>query len=94
MSETVILTQEEFDNLPEYSCSYPTGTTIGKKWKARWPYSNVPEEWYLREYTGYTEDGEHVSISNRRIQITGHPDPALWTEPTPQSTNELPVELL
>lgn len=27
------LTQREFDPLPEYSCSIPTGTTIGKRWK-------------------------------------------------------------
>lgn len=27
------LTQAEFDALPEYSCSLPTGTTPGKRWK-------------------------------------------------------------
>jgi hypothetical protein len=29
----VHLTKAEFDALPEYSASLPTGTTIGKKWK-------------------------------------------------------------
>lgn len=29
----VELTQAEFDALPEYSCSLPTGTTIGTRWK-------------------------------------------------------------
>lgn len=27
------LTAAEFKALPEYSCSLPTGTTIGKRWK-------------------------------------------------------------
>jgi hypothetical protein len=31
--KTVELTRAEFDALPEYSCSLPSGTTIGKKWK-------------------------------------------------------------
>lgn len=31
--KTINLTKKEFDNLPEYSCSIPTGTTIGKQWK-------------------------------------------------------------
>lgn len=29
----LLLTQSEFDALPEYSASYPTGTTPGKRWK-------------------------------------------------------------
>ena len=27
------LTTKEFDDLLEYSCSIPTGTTLGKRWK-------------------------------------------------------------
>ena len=27
------LTRAEFDALPEYSCSLPTGTAVGKRWK-------------------------------------------------------------
>ena len=27
------LTPRQFEQLPEYSCSYPTGTTPGKMWK-------------------------------------------------------------
>lgn len=34
MKDQVYLTQQQFDRLPEYSCSLPTGTTIGKQWKA------------------------------------------------------------
>lgn len=30
---TLRLTEREFKELGEYSCSYPTGTVIGKRWK-------------------------------------------------------------
>ena len=49
----VMLTRREFDALPEYSCSLPTGTTVGKRWKRRCPYriqTDPPNEWYLGEY--------------------------------------------
>ena len=32
-SPTVQLTKREFDELSEYSCTLPTGTTLGKRWK-------------------------------------------------------------
>ena len=47
--ETIVLTKIEFDQLPTYSCSIPTGTTIGKRWKRGAPYIN-PDTWYLCEY--------------------------------------------
>lgn len=31
--KSLILTRAEFDALPEYSASLPTGTTVGKRWK-------------------------------------------------------------
>jgi len=33
--QAVILTLAEFDALPEYSLSAPTGTFVGKRWKRR-----------------------------------------------------------
>lgn len=36
------MTKAEFDQLPEYSCTLPTGTTTGKKWKRRVPYHVGP----------------------------------------------------
>ncbi len=33
--ETICLIKKEFDDLPEYSTSNPTGTTIGKVWKRK-----------------------------------------------------------
>lgn len=41
----VELEAEEFAALLEYSCSVPTGVTIGKRWKAR-----RDDAWYLGEY--------------------------------------------
>ena len=74
--ETIVLTKEQFDKLPEYSCSIPTGTTIGKKWKknryafdpsARDPRTgNIIEEWYLHEYTKHS-DPKMVGISTKMI---------------------------
>lgn len=53
----VQLTQAEFDALPEYSCSLPTGTTTGKLWKRdlsfRDPYHMPPHGrsgWMRGEY--------------------------------------------
>jgi len=31
--KAVVLTRREFEELGEYSCSLPTGTTVGKRWK-------------------------------------------------------------
>lgn len=31
--KVTVLTRKEFDELLDYSCSLPTGTTIGKRWK-------------------------------------------------------------
>lgn len=74
--ETIVLTKKQFDELPEYSCSIPTGTTIGKQWKkniyAFDPYArdprtgNVIEEWYLHEYKEHI-DPKLVAISTKKI---------------------------
>ncbi len=45
---TVTLTKSEFDELGEYSHSLPTGTTIGKRWKAK---LQGPANWWMGEYT-------------------------------------------
>lgn len=33
----IVLPDADVDRLPEYSCSVPTGTTIGKRWVCFWP---------------------------------------------------------
>lgn len=79
MEEVVHLTQEEFDALPEYSCTIPTGVVIGKQWKRGYPYSQ-PYEWWLCEYVD-AADPKMVGITRKRIFIRRH-------------TEEMPVELL
>lgn len=57
MSETkheyLKLTREQFNELPEYSRSIPTGTTIGKRWRRehQW-YENgeLKSRWWVGEY--------------------------------------------
>lgn len=44
------LTARQFDELPEYSCSFPTGTTIGKRWKRKKNYCDESEGWIVGEY--------------------------------------------
>ncbi len=66
--ETVLMTQKAFDDLLEYSCSNPTGTTIGKQWKMGWGRPDGPLTWYLCEYVDIEEEG-HVGILRKTIQI-------------------------
>ncbi len=44
--DLVVLPLSEVNALPEYSCSLPTGTTIGKRWKCRTRQGT----WVLGEY--------------------------------------------
>jgi len=63
----VPLTQEEFDSLPEYSCTIPTGTTIGTRWKRGEPY-HEPTAWHLGEYVP-CDQPEMVGIRWRKIRV-------------------------
>lgn len=51
---TLVLSKREFEDLPEYSCSLPTGTTIGKRWKRDRNFGRrsdrVGPEWDVAEY--------------------------------------------
>ena len=54
MKETVI-SRAELAKLPEYSCSLPTGTTIGKRWRRDVHFNKPPAgrpapEWCIGEY--------------------------------------------
>jgi hypothetical protein len=56
----VMVTRAEFEALPDYSCSYPTGTTVGKRWKRRVPYeiqTDPPNTWWLGEYVASLTPG-------------------------------------
>lgn len=59
----ICMTQQEFDDLPEYSATLPTGTTPGKRWKRKIytgsrplptpPYHIFTEEWLIGEYGNF-----------------------------------------
>jgi len=58
--QTLRLTQKEFDDLSDYSCSVPTGVVIGKRWKRRRDYYDESKGWYIGEYV---QDGpEHAKV--------------------------------
>jgi len=65
--EPIKLTEDEFRELLEYSCSYPTATTIGKCWKAHLRTG----EWMHREYAEHPTDDSKVLIIARDIIIVG-----------------------
>lgn len=69
-----VMTEQEFSDLLDYSCSLPTGQTIGKMWKRddnayRPPLGQWPPYWWLGEYTGYSPDGGKVLIKWREILV-------------------------
>lgn len=70
--ETLQLTQAEFDALPEYSESLPTGTTIGKRWKRE-----CRDGWVVGEYTSKEpkDRGDVVRIQWYLPEIVDGPAP-------------------
>lgn len=69
----VVMTAREFKDLGEYSCSIPTGQTIGKRWKCSDVYDPrrdraKPLKWIMREYANHA-DPELIAIINREILI-------------------------
>lgn len=38
----LMLSAREFESLKDYSCSLPTGQSIGKRWRRRSPYQTTP----------------------------------------------------
>jgi len=65
--ETIAITTKEFDDLLEYSASLPTGTTIGKRWKAHRVHDGL-DYWLMGEYTPHL-DPEMVGIKWRKIIV-------------------------
>jgi len=59
----------EFDALPEYSTTLPTGTTIGKKWKRHILSGLNQGEWWLGEYVeDPNKDAKFVGITWKKIE--------------------------
>jgi hypothetical protein len=63
-----LMTQKEFDELPEYSCSLPTATTVGKRWKHGSPYVGERTRWTMGEYVEHA-DPTMVGILWREVLI-------------------------
>ncbi len=64
--ETISLSEQEFNALPEYSSSNPTGVVIGKKWKRK----GLGNIWYLCEYIPCEEEG-YADIKIKLISKEG-----------------------
>jgi hypothetical protein len=64
----VSITREELEALPEYSCSIPTGTTIGKRWRRdvafNDPNPKASRDWMIAEYI------DCACRTNKRIGIS------------------------
>lgn len=71
---TVTLTRKEFEALPDYSCSLPTGTTIGKQWKKRKNYYDESKGWVRGTYSKQLEP-DLVAITWENIWIA-----SLWAK--------------
>ena len=65
--DSAYMTMREFGELLEYSCSLPTGTTAGKRWKRGWPYVEPRISWLMGEYGQAI--GDSVPIIWRSIYI-------------------------
>jgi len=70
--DVVLMSKAEFDALPEYSCSLPTGTTIGKTWRCNLvAYSMDGYQspvWKMGEYVPHA-DTDKVGIRWRTIVV-------------------------
>jgi hypothetical protein len=71
------LTRRELHALDNYSCSLPTGTTAGKRWRRAVDYYRQDDNdaWYLGEYgqpfpTGHEHEGQ-IPISWTPILVVG-----------------------
>jgi hypothetical protein len=65
---TALAEPADFAALPDYSCSLPTGTTIGKRWKRRRDYHDVDRGWVMGEYIE-DPDPKLVGIVWRDLEI-------------------------
>lgn len=73
----VVLTPREFEDLPEYSCSIPTGTTTGKMWRRHngshdqeYKRSGGRCRWIICGYGQPTADGKNIKIHYYRPIIS------------------------
>lgn len=71
--KSAVMEQKDFVDLLEYSCSLPTGTIIGKRWKrnnnSHFNYDkSKPEDWWMGEYFDIN-DPNNIGIKWRKIEV-------------------------
>lgn len=81
----VAVSESVFKRLMDYSCSVPTGTTIGRWWKRRVDYNDASKGWLLGCYGPCATDPSKVTMHWRRL--TWYP----WIEDdAPTNAGDLP----
>lgn len=67
----ICLSEKDFEALDDYSCSLPSGTYVGKRWKRRFPYVHDPDVvpvWTMGEYCECDIPGQ-IGINWRPIVV-------------------------
>lgn len=70
--EVVEMTQQEVDDLLEYSTTLPTGKTIGKRWKRYLHLGPKAGSWVLCEYVE-DPDPAYVGIKSQLVRVSTSP---------------------
>lgn len=65
---TALVEPADFAALLDYSCSLPSGTTVGKRWKRRRNYYDESQGWVMGEYVDHP-DPERVGIVWRDLLV-------------------------
>jgi len=90
-----MLSVREFEALLDYSCSLPTGQTIGKRWRRREPYvitETSQHEFYMGEYVESLKR-DMIGIEWTKIILPpGYVPFELRNRSTPQATTQAPAE--
>lgn len=97
----VRLTKRELDELPEYSCSMPTGTTVGKRWKRDVNAYRKPITFFLNAFDGSPEPsfrgedwwmGEYAADPGANLRDDGTPETVrvLWSKVVVSGEGDLP----
>lgn len=71
--KAVEMTQQEVDDLLEYSTTLPTGKTIGKRWKRYLHLGPRAGSWVLCEYVPDPDPG-YVGIASHLIRVSTPPE--------------------
>ena len=72
----LVISRDELSALPEYSCSIPTGTTIGKRWRRDVQFNTprakgqtIEPEWMIGEYYELPESERYDRFDNAQVGI-------------------------